>query len=262
MALSEKQIAEVAVSLIQAARDRKTITPLTDSYPELTLDEAYRVQQVTIESRLDEGARVVGKKIGLTSPAMQQMFGVNEPDYGQLLDTMLVLNGEGVAASKLLQPRIEGEIAFVIERDLKGPGLTVTDVVRATGGVTAALEIIDSRIRDWKIKIQDTVADNASSSGFVLGSRIVPMAGLDLRYVGFLLTKNGRLAATAAGGAVLGNPVQAVAWLANKMGEYDIGLNAGDVILSGSAVAAVPVGPGDSIHLNIDRIGDVSCYFS
>jgi 2-keto-4-pentenoate hydratase len=262
MALSEKQISEAAGSLIQAARELKAITPLTDSYPELTLDDAYRVQQVTIESKLDAGARVVGKKIGLTSPAMQQMFGVNEPDYGQLLDTMLVLNGEGVAASKLLQPRIEGEIAFVIERDLKGPGLTVTDVVRATGGVTAALEIIDSRIRDWKIKIQDTVADNASSSGFVLGSRIVPIARLDLRYVGFLMTKNGRLAGTGAGGAVLGNPVQAVAWLANKMGEYDIGLNAGDVILSGSAVAAVPVGRGDCIHLNIDRIGDVSCYFS
>jgi 2-keto-4-pentenoate hydratase len=225
------------------------------------VDEAYRIQLITVEAQLSEGRKVVGKKIGLTSPAMQQMFNVNEPDYGHLFDNMLAYQGAEVSASRLLQPRIEGEIAFVMERDLMGPGVTPADVIRSTAGVTAALEIIDSRIRDWKIKIQDTVADNASSGAFVLGSKLVPLTDLDLRCVGFVMTKNGQLAATGAGAAVLGSPVQSVAWLANKMGEYEISLKAGEVILSGAAAAAVPVQAGDSIHLTVDRIGDVACFF-
>ena len=261
MALKETEISDAAQKLIAASRDRKPIDPFTETYPEITVDEAYRIQLITVEARLAEGRKVVGKKIGLTSPAIQEMFNVNEPDYGHLFDDMLVYQGEEFSAATLLQPRIEGEIAFVLERDLTGPGITPADVIRSTAGVTAALEIIDSRIRDWKIKIQDTVADNASSGGFVLGSRLVPLTGLDLRCVGFVMMKNGQLAATGAGAAVLGNPVQSVAWLANKMGEYEISLKAGEVILSGAAAAAVPVQAGDSIQLTVDRIGDVGCFF-
>lgn len=261
MALSEKALAEAAQKLITAAKDLKPIDPLTEIHPEITLEEAYRVQLITVDARLAESQRVVGKKIGLTSPAIQQVFNVYEPDYGHLLDDMLASEGEGLATSRLLQPRVEGEIAFILGRDLTGPGATPLDVIRATAGVTAALEIIDSRIRDWKIKIQDTVADNASSGAFVLGSNIVPLTGLDLRYVGFVMTKNGQVVSTAAGAAVLGNPLQSVAWLANKMHEYGISLKTGEVILSGSAVAPVPVEEGDSIHLTVDRIGDVSCFF-
>jgi 2-oxopent-4-enoate hydratase len=205
---------------------------------------------------------MVGKKIGLTSLAMQQMVNVSEPDYGYILDNMIIYQGEGLSASQFLQPRIEGEIAFIMEQDLMGPGITIGDVMRATAGVTAALEIIDSRIRDWKIKIQDTVADNASCGGIVLGSKMVPLTGLDLRYVGFVMTKNGRLASTAAGAAVLDNPVQSVAWLANKLGEYEIPLKAGEIILSGAAAAALPVQRGDTIHLTVDRISDVGCCFA
>ena len=261
MPLNKTELSDAAQKLIGASKELKPIDPFTETYPEITVEEAYQIQLISVEARLAEGRKVVGKKIGLTSPAMQQMFNVNEPDYGHLLDDMLVYQGEEIRTSRLLQPRIEGEIAFILESDVEGPGVTPTDTIRATAGVTAALEIIDSRIRDWKIKIQDTVADNASSGAFVLGSRLVPLTGLDLRSVGFVMTKNGQLAATGAGAAVLGNPVQSVAWLANKMGEYQISLKAGDVVLSGAAAAAVPVQAGDSIHLTVDRIGDVGCFF-
>lgn len=261
MALNEKTLSEAAQRLIIAARNRKPVDPLTETHPEITVEEAYRIQLITVEAWLAQGRKVVGKKIGITSPAIQEMLNVGEPDYGHLMDHMLINEGEGLAITRLLQPRVEGEIAFILERDLNGPGITPVDVIRATARVTAALEIIDSRIRDWKIKIQDTVADNASSAAFVLGSKLVPLADIDLRSVGFVMTKNGRLAATAAGAAVLGSPIQSVAWLANKMGEYGFSLKAGETILSGSAVAAVPVEAGDSIHLVVDRIGDVSCFF-
>jgi 2-oxopent-4-enoate hydratase len=261
MALTKAEISDAAQKLLGAARDLNPIPPLTETYPGITTEDAYRIQLGTIEARLAGGRKVVGKKIGLTSPAIQQMFNVADPDYGHLLDDMLVYQGFGMAASRLLQPRIEGEIAFVMERDLLGPGITPSDVMRATAGVTAALEIIDSRVRDWKIKIQDTVADNASSAAFVIGANLVPVGGLDLRYVGFVMMKNGRLATAGAGAAVLGSPAQSVAWLANKMGEYGIPLKAGEIILSGSAAAAVPVQAGDAIRLTVDRVGDVECFF-
>lgn len=261
MVLNEKTLSDVAQKLITSAKDLKPIDPLTRTYPEMTIEEAYRIQLRVVESRLAEGRKVVGKKIGLTSPAMQQMFDVNEPDYGHLLDDMLVGEREGLAISRLLQPRIEGEIAFILERDLTGPSITALDVIRATAGVVAALEIIDSRIRDWEIRIQDTVADNASAGAFVLGSKMTSLAGLDLRYVGFVMTKNGQLASTGAGAAVLGNPAESVAWLANKMSEYGISLKAGEIVLSGTAGSAVPVQAGDSVHLVVDRLGDVGCFF-
>jgi 2-keto-4-pentenoate hydratase len=261
MALSKTVLVEAAQALLAATRDCKPIEPLTETYPGITVDEAYRIQIQNVEVRLAGGRKVVGKKIGLTSPAMQQMFNVAEPDYGHLLDDMLVYQGVEVPASRLLQPRIEGEIAFILERDLTGPGITPTDVMRATAGVAPALEIIDSRVRDWKIKIQDTVADNASSAAFVLGANLISPVGIDLRCVGYVMMKNGRLATTAAGAAVLGSPAQSVAWLANKMGEYGITLKSGEIILSGSAAAAIGVQAGDSIHLTVDRVGDVECYF-
>ncbi len=261
MGLSNDDLKRAARSLIEAAEQNAPIDPLSETYPGITVDEAYRVQLLTVEERLGRGRKVIGKKIGLTSPAMQEMFGVAEPDYGHLFDDMLAYQGQPIATAGLLQPRIEGEIAFILARDLKGPGVTPTDVIQASAGVCAALEIIDSRIRDWKIKIQDTVADNASGAALVLGACMVPPAGLDLRYVGFVLTKNGRLAGASSGAAVLGSPVQSVAWLANKLGEYDIALKAGEIILSGAAPAAVPVAAGDSIHLTVDRIGDVGCFF-
>jgi 2-keto-4-pentenoate hydratase len=262
MALNDKELPKIAERLATASRKRKPIDPLTDTYPGLNVVQAYKIQLTNIEALLAAGQKVVGKKIGLTSPAMQEMLKVHEPDYGHLTDDMLVYQGDDISMKRLLQPRVEGEIAFVIERDLQGPGVTPSDVMRSTAGVTAALEIIDSRIRDWKIKIQDTVADNASAAAFVLGSNLVPVKNLDLRYVGFVVIKNAKLVGTSAGAAVLGSPAQSVAWLANKLGEYGIPLKAGEIILSGAAAAAVPVKAGDSICLTVDRIGDVGCRFS
>ncbi len=262
MSLNETEISGTAQNLIAAYKDMKPIAPLTETYPGITVEDAYRIQLLTVDAWKAEGSKVVGKKIGITSMPMQEMLGVDEPDYGHLMDTMLAYEDMGMPASTLIAPRIEGEIAFVLESDLTGPGVTPADVIRATAGVMPALEIIDSRVKDWKIKIQDTVADNASSAAFVVGARMVPIKKLDLRNVGFVFLKNGKIAATGAGAAVLGGPVQSVAWLANKLGDYGIGLKAGEIILSGSAVAAVPVGKGDSVNLTVDRIGTVSFFFS
>ena len=261
MGLGGKEITEAAIRLKKAFNELEPIDPLTDTFPGITTEDAYRIQLTIIEAKKNSGKRIVGKKIGLTSPAMQQMFHVNEPDYGHLMDDMLVYQGFEVSMARLLQPRVEGEIAFVLKDDLMGPGITPADVLRATQGVVAALEIIDSRIRDWKIKIQDTIADNASSAAFVLGTRMVSAESIDLGHVGFVLSKNGQIVATGAGAAVLGSPAQSVAWLANRLAQYGIGLYSGDIVLSGSAVPAVPVQGGDSVHLVVDRIGQVGCFF-
>ena len=261
MSLSQEQISQAAQSLAQAAQDRQPIAALTETYPGITVEEAYAVQSINIQARLQAGGRIVGKKIGLTSPAMQQMLGVGEPDYGQLLEDMLLYQGVDCDTSCLLQPRIEGEIAFVMGQDIMGP-VTPAEVALAVAGVTPALEIIDSRVKDWKIKIQDTVADNASAAAFVIGATLIPLGTLDLRHVGFVLTKNGRLVGTGAGAAVLGSPLQSVAWLLNKMGEMGVGVKAGEIILSGAASAAVDVAAGDSVHLVVDRLGEVACRFA
>ena len=254
-------IEDLAAELLRAQQQCTPLDPLTDRFPDLDIAQAYQIQLAIIRSRLKEGRRVVGKKIGLTSKAMQDMLGVRESDYGHLLDDMVVLNGQPVAVDKLLQPRCEGEIAFLLGRDVKGPGVTVADVLAATEAVIPALEIVDSRIRDWKIKIQDTIADNASSARVVLGDKLTPVHDLDLRLVGMVLMKNGQVVATGAGAAVLGHPAASVAWLANKLLEFDIPLKAGEIILSGSLTAAPPVAAGDYFRADFDRLGSVSAYF-
>ena len=259
--MDENRMKILAEMLLTAEKNRKPIPPLTDSDPGITVDEAYRIQLQVIEMKKSSGQVVVGKKIGITSRAMQTMLGVNEPDYGHILDGMVVMEGEQIRPADLIQPRIEGELAFILREDLKGPGVTLADVIRCSEGVIPALEIIDSRIADWKIKLPDTVADNASSARIVLGGKITPILGLDLRTVGMVLEKNGEVVATAAGAAVLGNPAQAVAWLANKLAVYGIMLRKGEVILSGSLTAAVPVNAGDFIRADFGLLGDVKIKF-
>ena len=260
--LTAEQVVDLSRELMEAERTRKPVDPITSRFDGVTVSDAYRVQMTTIETRVGRGCKIIGKKIGLTSKAMQDLLGVSEPDYGHLLDDMIVREGEAVDSSALCQPKAEGEIAFIMKRDLKGPGLTVVDVLRATEGVMAAIEIVDSRIRDWKIRIQDTVADNASSAMFVLGSRIVDPSGFDLRLVGMVLEKNGQVLSTGAGAAVLGHPAASVAWLANKLSEYGLGLAAGEIVLSGALTAAPPVGPGDVFRVVFDRLGSVGCRFA
>jgi 2-keto-4-pentenoate hydratase len=254
-------IEDLAAELLRAQQQCIPLDPLTDRFSDLNITQAYQIQLTAIRTQLMAGRRVIGKKIGLTSKVMQDMLNVHEPDYGHLLDDMVVLNEQPVTVSKLLQPRCEGEIAFLLGRDLIGPGVTVADVLTATQAVIPALEIVDCRIRDWKIKIQDTVADNAASARVVFGNKLTPVLDLDLRLIGMVLMKNGQVAATGAGAAALGHPAASVAWLANKLYEFGIPLKAGEVILSGSLTIAPPVAAGDYFRADFDRLGSASAYF-
>ena len=260
--MEESRIRTLADMLLTAEAARKPISPLTETDPGITVDQAYRVQLRIVEMKKSAGQVVAGKKIGLTSLAMQSMLGVKEPDYGHILNGMVVMEGEKIPSADLIAPRMEGEIAFVLKEDLRGPGVTLTEVIRCTEGVLPALEIIDSRVRDWKIKLPDTVADNASSARIVLGGVLTPLPAIDLRTVGMVMEKNGDVLATAAGAAVLGHPANAVAWLANKLAAYGILLRKGEVILSGALTAAAPITAGDFFRADFGPLGDVKIKFS
>ena len=239
----------------------RVVEPLTTRHPDITLDDAYAIQQRLNARRIAAGEHIIGKKIGVTSQAVMDMLGVYQPDFGMLTDAMVYNEGQAISAATLIQPRAEGEIAFVLKRDLVGPGVSAADVLAATDGVMACFEIVDSRIRDWKIKVQDTVADNASCGVFVLGDKLVDVRGLDLATCGMVLEKNGEIVATGAGAAALGAPANAVAWLANTLGRLGIPLLAGEVILSGSLAIMVPVKAGDSLRVTIGGIGGCSVRF-
>jgi 2-keto-4-pentenoate hydratase len=256
------QVDAAAGALLGAYSSGVPVAPLTAQYPGLTVDDAYAIQRAQVALRTAAGAEVRGHKVGLTSAAMQQQLGVDQPDFGVLTDTMFLPEGETADYGKFLQPKAEPEIAFVLGRPLRGPGVTVASALAAVDFVLPALEIIDSRVADWKITLADTVADNASSGAVVLGARPVKPDALDLSLVGCLLHRNGRLAGTGAGGAVLGSPVNALVWLANTLGRRDVTLEAGHVILPGSVCAAIPFGPGDTVSAAFDRLGSVSITFS
>ncbi len=247
--------------LFDALKACRMVEPLTTRHPDITIDDAYGIQQRLNARRMQAGESVVGKKIGVTSKAVMNMLGVYQPDFGILLDGMLYNEGEAIEAASLIQPKAEGEIAFILKRDLQGPGVSAADVLAATEGVMACFEIVDSRIRDWKIKIQDTVADNASCGVFVLGDRVVDVRDVDLNTCGMVLEKNGEIVGTGAGAAALGSPASAVAWLANTLGSRGIALKAGEVILSGSLAAMVPVKAGDNLRVTIGGIGGCSVRF-
>lgn len=255
-------VASLADELWEAQRTRVAIEPLTDRYSGLDIDDAYAIQTRNIDRHVAEGARVIGRKVGLTSRAMQQLLGVDEPDFGVLLDDMFVEDGDEVPLSEMLQPRIEAEMAFVLERDLAGPGVTTANALAAMAGVLPAVEIVDSRIADWRIKLVDTVADNASSGRLVVGGRIRKVDEFDLRLVGVAVSRNGELIDTGAGAAVLGNPARPVAWLANKLGALGATLHAGDVILPGAPHRMVAVRPGDVFRAEFAHLGAVTARFS
>jgi 2-keto-4-pentenoate hydratase len=254
-------IEKVGKDLLAAESSGQTIPPLTELYPELNVKDAYRIQLEVINKKINEGSKIIGKKVGLTSLAMQQMLGVNEPDYGHLLDDMKIEDGGRVNISDLLSPKIEAEIGFILGEDLKGPNITFLDVLMATDYVVPALEIIDSRIEDWKIKLVDTVADNGSSARVVVGKLLSKIDGIDIRTVGMVFYKNGEMASTGSGAAALGHPAHAIAWLANKLSEFDIPLKAGELILPGALTKAFPVTKGDHISAQFGSLGSVSVTF-
>lgn len=238
------------------------IDPPTVTYPGLDLDDAYAVQQAQVSQWTADGRVVMGHKVGLTSAAMQRQLGVDQPDYGVLFADTCYDDGGVADVGRFLQPRIEPEIGFVLDQDLTGPGVTVAAAVRAVGFVLPAMEIIDSRVRDWKIGIVDTVADNASGGGLVLGSRPTPVDAVDLRLVGATLTADGALVGTGAGGAVLGSPLVALVWLANALGARGVSLRAGDVVLPGSVMSAHPVLVGQTWTAQFATLGSVTISFT
>ncbi|HVX22762.1 MAG TPA: 2-keto-4-pentenoate hydratase [Acidimicrobiales bacterium] len=256
---SERQ--EAADALFAAERQVSPIAPLTDRWPAMTAADAYAVQRLNVERRLAGGRRVRGHKVGLSSPVMQQMMGVDQPDYGHLLDDMFVFEGTAVDTATLCTPRVEVEVGFVLAGPIVGPGAHAGDVLRATAFVVPAIEIIDSRIVDWKIRLADTIADNASSAKLVLGGRATRIEDVDLRRLGGVLSVNGEVVDSGAAGAVLGNPVTSVAWLANVLAGFGVALEAGDVVLPGSFTRAVDVAPGDVVEARFDHLGDVSVRF-
>jgi 2-oxopent-4-enoate/cis-2-oxohex-4-enoate hydratase len=260
--MDQTTLNQLGDELHQALVERRTVSPLTSRGLGLTVEDAYRIQERMVSHRRKAGERVIGKKIGVTSKVVMQMLNVHQPDFGWLLSGMVCPEGEAIPMDRLIQPRAEGEIAFVLRRDLRGPGVTAADVLAATECVLPCFEIVDSRIQDWKIKIEDTVADNASCGVIVLGGRAVDPRDVDLRLCGMVLEKNGELVGTGAGAAALGSPVNAVAWLANTLGRLDIPLLAGEVILSGSLAALIPVKAGDSLRIDIGGIGGCSVRFA
>lgn len=261
MTMEQVLLRKIGDQLYSAWAECRVIDPLTDRYPDMTIDDAYQIQQQVIARRLEKGERIVGKKIGVTSQAVMTMLKVGQPDFGYMLDGMIHGDGAVIEAKTLIQPKAEGEIAFVLKKDLMGPGISAADVLAATEGVMACFEIVDSRIKDWKIKIQDTVADNASCGLFVLGDRMLDPRSIDLRTCGMVLEKNGQVMVTGAGAATMGSPVNAIVWLANTMGRLGIPLKAGEVILSGALGAMVPVEAGDNLRVAIGGVGGCAVRF-
>ena len=236
-------------ALYAALRQRRTLTPLITQNPALTIDDAYAISRNFLARRLADGETVVGKKIGVTSKAVQDMLGVHQPDFGFLTDWMHVEGDIDVDAKALIAPRAEAEIAFILKDSLRGPGVTIAQVLAATHSIAPCFEIVDSRIAEWKIGIVDTVADNASCGVFVLGKERLDPAAFDLPALHVTVTKNGAPLSEGLGAAVQGHPAQAVAWLANTLGAHGVTLDAGDVILSGSLVPLAPAAKGDVFEM-------------
>lgn len=249
---------EIAGMLAHALETATACDAPSTLEPELSLADAYAIQQELLITRQTHGDVLRGHKIGLTSAAVQQWLGVNEPDYGGLLASMALPEGGELSRSTLIAPRVEGELAFVLDHPLEGPGITAAEVLSATAYVLPCIEVIDSRVRDWKITIVDTVADNASSSRYVLGHEPLSPADIDMRLVGMRLEKRGDVVSTGAGVACLGSPVNAVVWLANTLGRLGTRLEAGQVILSGALGPVTPVEAGDWVRLQIGQSSAVT----
>ncbi|MEE2652765.1 MAG: fumarylacetoacetate hydrolase family protein [Pseudomonadota bacterium] len=248
--------------LYNALRSQQSIAPLTEREPDITIDDAYYISLRMLNRRQEDGEKVVGKKIGVTSKVVQEMLGVHQPDFGFLTDAMTFANGAKVpVAGHLISPRAEAEIGFRLKKDLQGPGVTEADVLAATDAIMPCFEIVDSRIDNWKIAIQDTVADNASCGVYVLGEQEADPKEFDLPALKIRVWKNGEILSEGLGSAVQGNPLTAVAWLANTLGRFGIPFKAGEVILSGSLVPLEPVQAGDSLRMELEGIGDAEVHF-
>lgn len=251
---------KIASDFKKAEKDCAAIKPISKAYPELEIKDAYKIQLINVNKQISSGYKITGKKIGLTSLAMQNSLGVNQPDYGHLFDIMEAKNNT-IARNTLLQPKVEGEIAFILKKDIQGPDLTSKDVIEATDYVAASIEIVDSRVANWKINIVDTIADNASSAMYVVSEKKVDPKSIDLKTVSMELFKNGEKINWGVGADVLGDPAYSVAWLANALWEYGVVLKKGEIVLSGSLTAALPAEAGDDFKAVFSELGEVTVKF-
>ena len=250
-------IAPIAERLLSAVRNRTATEPLTNTWPDLTVDDALTVQDAVVYARVDAGAKVVGAKLGLTSVAKQRQMKVDQPLFGWLTDDMQIDVGQSVECARFIQPRCEPEIAFLLNRDLEGSNVTAAHVLAATEAVFGAIDVLDSRFTGYAFTFNDVVADNASSAAFTLGGTPIDPKGIDLRLTGCVFEKNGELIATAAGAAVLGHPAASVAWLVRELARRGRGLSKGQVVMAGALTEAIPVAPGDTVVARFDRLGTV-----
>ncbi len=257
--LTEAEIEACAERLAVAEATRTPIDRLTDEQPDLALADAYRIQDALVGRRLGRGERLVGAKLGFTSLAMRRALGVESPNFGWLTDAML-LDGPAVPLGTLIHPKVEPEIAFLLDRDLAGPAVTAVHVLEATAAVALCLEIVDSRYEGFRFRAADNVADNSSAARLVLGGRLVEPRSIDLAEIGVVFSLDGELVATAAGAAVEGHPAAAVAWLARRLAESGRSLRAGDLVISGGLTAPVDLRPGTVVHVEAGRLGDLGCY--
>jgi 2-keto-4-pentenoate hydratase len=248
-----------ATALREARSQRKPIAPVSTAFDVQGIEAAYAVAELNTKARLASGARIVGKKVGLTSRAVQQQLGVDQPDFGVLFDDMEFLNGQDIGTSLLMQPKVEAEVAFIIGRDLAGKTPSWAEFLVSVAYAVPALEIVDSAIADWKISLVDTVADNASCGVYVLGDQPVSIGAVALGELGMQMTRNGQVVSVGTGAACLGHPLRAAFWLARTMAERGAGLRAGEVILSGALGPMVPIAAGDVIHADLGTLGSVAC---
>ena len=261
MSISQSDVNHYGDELYSALVDLRTVPNLRDRVPGIDISDAYAIQSRMVQRQIDAGETIVGKKVGATSAAVMTMLGLDQPDFGQLLSGMVYNDGDTIKLDSLIQPRAEGEIAFVLKHDLAGPGVTAVDVLRATDYVVPCFEIVDSRIDNWDIKVVDTIADNASCGAYVLGGRRTDLLEVDLALVGMTIDVDGELIATGAGAAVKGSPINSLIWLANTLGELGIPCRAGEVILTGSlSIMAWIKGP-QTITCEFGGLGSCSVTF-
>lgn len=266
--LDPDAIDEAARRLDAAKRSRTPIRLLSLDHPDITIEDAYAIQKVWIAIELDRGRRVIGHKIGLTSRAMQLAIGIDEPDYGVLLDDMVFADGGDVPCGRFLALRVEAELAFVLGKPLSGPNVTIFDVLDATAHVTPALEILDARIEQKNAetgrtrRVFDTIADNAANAGIVTGGRVIRPFDHDLRWIGAIVSKNGKVEETGLAAGVLNHPANGIAWLANRLAPHGVTLAAGEIVLAGSFVRPIAVAAGDTIVADFGPLGTVSCHFT
>lgn len=258
--LSDADRQTAAQFLRTAELNCEPVKQLSSTWQDITIDDAYAIQNLVQRQKMSEGRRLIGHKVGLTSKAMQRSSAIDEPDYGHLLDDMIIADGAKVPHARFCVPRVEVELAFILGKPLKGPGVRLTDVLNATDYVVPALEIVDARVMNPR-KIFDTIADNGAAAGVVLGGRPVRPLDVDLRWVGGIMYVNGVIEETGLAAGVLGHPALGVAWLANKLGEHDVTLEAGHIVLAGSFTRVIWARKDDTVHGDFGPLGSIAVQF-